>query len=155
MSKSNKPIIWWTIVWIMSAEGQVGSGGVTRSIFKWIGSKIIECIQRKGIRGDEWPPKGLIPKEEWVVKFNDTFQTELPWQPLGFMENTKGEIAHREDLLLSCSTTVTHCTSVCLFTPMPVKQLAKCDGLLQWHSNLRLHLRLFESHTRTDTGLTV
>lgn len=78
----------------MSTEGQVGSGGVTRSMFKWIGSKIIECIQRKGIRGDEWPPKGLILKEEWVVKFNDTFQSELPWQPLGFMENTNGELAH-------------------------------------------------------------
>lgn len=37
----------------MSAKGQVGSGGVTQSMFKWIGSEIIECIQRKGIRGDE------------------------------------------------------------------------------------------------------
>lgn len=68
------------------------------------------------------------------------------------MENTKEEIAHREDLLLSCST-VTHCASVCSFTPMSVKQLAKSDGLLQWNSNLRLHLRLLVTYAHRFDSL--
>lgn len=147
----------------MSAEGQVGSGGVTQSMFKWIGSEIIKCIQRKRIRGMNDSPRDWYLKRSGPLRSIILFNQSSSGTPLFFWKY-KRRNGSKEAFIVSanCSSLVfMHCTSVYLFPnmtkPVAVKQVTKGDRLLQWNSSLRLHLKLLQPHTcrHTHTGLTV
>lgn len=147
----------------MSAEGQVGSGGVTQSMFKWIGSEIIKCIQRKGIRGEEWKPKGLIPKEEWAITFNKTFQSELQWQFLVFLEIQKEEwLKEKHSLFQRIAVAWLSCIAqVSTYSPIWQNLWLSNNSLkvTAYFSEIHPYASILNSysHTRADThtGLTV